>query len=369
MVEVGRDEWPGSRGHRRRSAASARRSPRSSPRGAPPSRSPTSTRRSPRGTAQRLRARAAPARPLTSPTSLTPHQVAALFDTVARGARPPGRARQQRRHRRCRAGGRAELRAVVAHAGGQPHRHVPLRPGAARHMLPAGHGVIVNIGSVFAATGMPMRAAYAASKHAVVGLTKVLATEWAGRGMRVVAIDPAYVRTALDDADQRAGDYTAADIERRTPMGRYAEPAESRAPSPSSRPTPRRSSPAARSRSTAAGWPMGAGRHRHAPVAVVARPRSRLPRTSDPALRSSDAPQRLTAETAPPRRFDGHRRSASACRRSHARATRRRAVRRCRARVNSASARSRSAPAGECPSSGLGGSSSEPQLTPGRAAR
>jgi 3-oxoacyl-[acyl-carrier protein] reductase len=97
---------------------------------------------------------------------------------------------------------------------------------AARHMLPAGRGVIVNIGSVFAATGMPMRAAYAASKHGVVGLTKVLATEWAGRGVRVVAVDPAYVRTALDDADQRAGGYTGDDIARRTPMGRYAEPAE-----------------------------------------------------------------------------------------------------------------------------------------------
>jgi 3-oxoacyl-[acyl-carrier protein] reductase len=97
---------------------------------------------------------------------------------------------------------------------------------AARHMLPAGGGVIVNIGSVFAATGMPMRAAYAASKHGVVGLTKVLGTEWATRGIRVVAVDPAYVRTTLDDADQRAGGYTADDIERRTPMGRYAEPAE-----------------------------------------------------------------------------------------------------------------------------------------------
>jgi 3-oxoacyl-[acyl-carrier protein] reductase len=97
---------------------------------------------------------------------------------------------------------------------------------AARHMLPAGRGVIINIGSVFAATGMPMRAAYAASKHGVVGLTKVLATEWATRGVRVVAVDPAYVRTALDDADQRAGGYSEADIVRRTPMGRYAEPAE-----------------------------------------------------------------------------------------------------------------------------------------------
>jgi 3-oxoacyl-[acyl-carrier protein] reductase len=97
---------------------------------------------------------------------------------------------------------------------------------AARHMLAAGRGVIVNIGSVFAAVGMPMRAAYAASKHGVAGLTKVLATEWATRGIRVVAVDPAYIRTALDDADQRAGGYTAEDIERRTPMGRYAEPTE-----------------------------------------------------------------------------------------------------------------------------------------------
>jgi 3-oxoacyl-[acyl-carrier protein] reductase len=97
---------------------------------------------------------------------------------------------------------------------------------AARHMLPGGRGVIVNIGSVFAASGMPRRAAYAASKHAVVGLTKVLAVEWAARGVRVIAIDPAYIRTALDDADRLAGGYSAADIERRTPMGRYADPAE-----------------------------------------------------------------------------------------------------------------------------------------------
>ena len=97
---------------------------------------------------------------------------------------------------------------------------------AARHMLPARRGAIVNIASVFGAVGMPMRAAYAASKHGVVGLTKVLATEWATRGIRVLAVDPAYVRTALDDADQRAGGYNADDIARRTPMGRYAEPAE-----------------------------------------------------------------------------------------------------------------------------------------------
>jgi 3-oxoacyl-[acyl-carrier protein] reductase len=97
---------------------------------------------------------------------------------------------------------------------------------AARHMLPARRGVIVNIGSLFAVTGMPMRAAYAASKHGVVGLTRVLAGEWAARGVRVVAVDPAYIRTALDAADQRAGGYADDDIARRTPMGRFAEPVE-----------------------------------------------------------------------------------------------------------------------------------------------
>src|ERR671922_1883 len=90
----------------------------------------------------------------------------------------------------------------------------------------AGRGLGAAIAGELAAHGMPMRAAYAARKHGVVGLTKVLATEWASRGVRVVAVDPAYVRTALDDADREAGGYTAADIARRTPMGRYAEPQE-----------------------------------------------------------------------------------------------------------------------------------------------
>jgi 3-oxoacyl-[acyl-carrier protein] reductase len=95
-----------------------------------------------------------------------------------------------------------------------------------QHMLDAGRGVIINIGSVFGETGMPMRAAYAASKHGLVGLTRVLAIEWASRGVRVVTVEPAYVRTSLDDQDQKDGGYSANEIIGRTPMGRYVEPQE-----------------------------------------------------------------------------------------------------------------------------------------------
>jgi 3-oxoacyl-[acyl-carrier protein] reductase len=95
-----------------------------------------------------------------------------------------------------------------------------------RHMLAAGGGVIINIGSIFGETGMPMRAAYAASKHGLVGLTRVLAVEWASRGVRVITVEPAYVATGLDDQDQKDGGYSSDDIVRRTPMGRYAEPRE-----------------------------------------------------------------------------------------------------------------------------------------------
>lgn len=95
-----------------------------------------------------------------------------------------------------------------------------------RHMLDAGRGVIINIGSIFGETGMPMRAAYAASKHGLVGLTRVLAVEWASRGVRVVSVEPAYVSTNLDDQDQKDGGYSPDDIVHRTPLGRYVEPRE-----------------------------------------------------------------------------------------------------------------------------------------------
>jgi len=92
---------------------------------------------------------------------------------------------------------------------------------AARAMIPRRSGVILNISSILGEVGLPRRAAYCSSKHGLIGLTKVLGAEWARYGIRVVSIDPAYIKTPMDVKDQATGDYSDADIERRTPLGRF----------------------------------------------------------------------------------------------------------------------------------------------------
>ena len=93
-------------------------------------------------------------------------------------------------------------------------------------MKERGGGVIINIGSVAAHVGLPMRAAYCAAKHGLSGLTKVLALDWAPDGIRVLQIDPAYIKTPLDVRDQVTGGYDDTAIERRTPMARFGELSE-----------------------------------------------------------------------------------------------------------------------------------------------
>jgi NAD(P)-dependent dehydrogenase (short-subunit alcohol dehydrogenase family) len=93
-----------------------------------------------------------------------------------------------------------------------------------RKMLAAGQGSIVNIASVAGLLGIADRAAYNASKHGLLGLTRTLAAEWGGRGVRVNAVCPGWVKTEMDVADQAGGGYTDADITGRVPMGRFATP-------------------------------------------------------------------------------------------------------------------------------------------------
>jgi NAD(P)-dependent dehydrogenase (short-subunit alcohol dehydrogenase family) len=93
-----------------------------------------------------------------------------------------------------------------------------------RAMLAAGHGKIINMASQAASVALLEHAAYCASKAGVIGLTKVLATEWAGRGVTVNAISPTVVLTDMGRAVW-AGEKGAAAI-REIPTGRFALPRE-----------------------------------------------------------------------------------------------------------------------------------------------
>lgn len=93
-----------------------------------------------------------------------------------------------------------------------------------KKMLAEGAGSIINIASVAGLVAVADRAAYNASKHGLIGLTRTLAAEWGGRGVRVNAVCPGWVKTEMDAADQAGGGYTDADITGRVPMGRFAGP-------------------------------------------------------------------------------------------------------------------------------------------------
>lgn len=93
-----------------------------------------------------------------------------------------------------------------------------------RVMLASGEGSIVNVASIAGLLGIADRAAYNASKHGLIGLTRTLAAEWGGRGVRVNAVCPGWVKTEMDARDSGGGAYTDADIEGRVPMGRFAMP-------------------------------------------------------------------------------------------------------------------------------------------------
>ncbi len=91
-------------------------------------------------------------------------------------------------------------------------------------MLDQGEGSIVNVSSVAGLLGVADRSAYNASKHGLIGLTRTLAAEWGGRGVRANAVCPGWVKTEMDEEDQASGGYTDEDIIGRTPMGRFARP-------------------------------------------------------------------------------------------------------------------------------------------------
>jgi meso-butanediol dehydrogenase / (S,S)-butanediol dehydrogenase / diacetyl reductase len=103
---------------------------------------------------------------------------------------------------------------------------------AARHFLTMKTGVIVNTASLAAKVGAPFFAHYSASKFAVLGWTQALARELAPAGIRVNAVCPGFVRTAMQkreigwEAELRgvSPDRVISDYIAQTPLGRLEEP-------------------------------------------------------------------------------------------------------------------------------------------------
>ncbi len=93
------------------------------------------------------------------------------------------------------------------------------------HMLERGYGRIVNIASLNSFVALNEVAAYAASKAAMVSLTRSLAVEWSRRGVVVNAIAPGVFPTELNAA-LLDGTPRGQELRMRTPMGRFGRPEE-----------------------------------------------------------------------------------------------------------------------------------------------
>ena len=93
----------------------------------------------------------------------------------------------------------------------------------ARAALPRGRGKIINIASLLSFQGGIRVPSYTASKHGVAGLTKLMANEWAGRGLNVNAIAPGYIETNNTTALRADPDRSRAILDR-IPAGRWGRP-------------------------------------------------------------------------------------------------------------------------------------------------
>jgi len=98
-----------------------------------------------------------------------------------------------------------------------------LAQAAARTMVPKGRGKIINIASMLSFQGGIRVASYTASKSGVMGITRILANEWAAKGINVNAIAPGYIATRNTTA-LREDETRNREILGRIPAGRWGVP-------------------------------------------------------------------------------------------------------------------------------------------------
>ena len=85
-------------------------------------------------------------------------------------------------------------------------------------------GVVLNMASIIAFGGFPMRTSYGPAKAGIINLTQTLAIEWAKYNIRVNCIAPSFIVTPMFEKAMKEGRVDREEIQRRTPLGRLGKP-------------------------------------------------------------------------------------------------------------------------------------------------
>ena len=171
---------------------------------------------------------------LSSISGITTHQLdvrdTAAVQAIRRRNGADRRAVQLRRIRPQRYGAGLHRRAVGFRVRPEREVDVPHHPAFLPGMLAKGEGCIINMSSVASSIkGVPSRFAYTTTKAAVIGLTKSVAADYVGKGIRCNAICPGTVQSpSLEDRLRALGDYEKAReaFIARQPIGRIGTPEE-----------------------------------------------------------------------------------------------------------------------------------------------